>query len=103
MFVNGPSFESTLVFGHQGGRSMAAKGKVNLSAYFKNVDKRLAHLILDEIVDQGPSTSFGDIGESDRRSLDVLLSCYKKRNCNQYMFPYSTSLFREFLSDNACH
>lgn len=35
-----------------------------LSAYFKNVDKKLARLILDEIMDNGPQVHFTDIGKS---------------------------------------
>ena len=36
--------------------------KRGISALLKNVDKKLAHLILDEIMDQGPTVSFIDVG-----------------------------------------
>ena len=37
--------------------------KKGISSLLKNVDKKLAHLILDEIVDQGPNVCFTDVGK----------------------------------------
>ena len=51
--------------------------KLSKSGNFKNVDKKLANLILDEIVDQGPPTSFSDIGKSAMFLLWGIFShCY---------------------------
>ena len=49
-----------------------ARPKGGLSSYFKNVDKKLAHLILNEIMDHGPATKFPDIGEI----TDVICHAY---------------------------
>ena len=43
---------------------MPVRGKAGLSAYFKGVDKKLAHLILNEIIDSRPTVRFNHIGKN---------------------------------------
>ena len=54
-----------------------SRGASGLSTYFKNVDKKLAHLILDEIMDQGPPVQFQDIGKSVNTLAVIWLSVSK--------------------------
>jgi len=53
----------------------ARSKKTNLSANFKGVDKKLAHIILDEIVDHGPPVGFDDIAGQDtaRQALQEIV------------------------------
>ena len=47
-------------------RSMPVRGKGSMSGYFKGVDKKMAHIILDEIIDSGPCVRFNHIGKKLR-------------------------------------
>ena len=69
-------------------RSMPVRGKAGLSTYFRGVDKKLAHLILNEIIDSGPSVRFNHIGKP-------LWSCLRKSpyvsfvySCVRFFFVY---------------
>ncbi len=50
---------------------MPVRGKGSMSGYFKGVDKKMAHIILDEIIDSGPCVRFNHIG---------------KKKCNRFFF-----------------
>ena len=58
----GLAFVFSFCFQSQNKRSRIQKTS-GLPERLKNVDKKMANLVLNEIVDQGPTVTFNDIGK----------------------------------------
>ena len=67
------TFVFSLCFHQSQNKRSRIQKKAGLPERLKNVDKKMANLVLNEIVDQGPTVTFNDIGKQSGLSHRVHL------------------------------